>query len=396
LNVAPVEVSLSGIGQTASGIIISPQQMSFTQPTLGQSSAAQTATITNTSSVAANGLVLSVSPLFTLVQNNCSSTLAAGASCSAGVIFTPTSNGVVTGALTVSSSAFVTAATLSLSGTGGAAGSIQVQPTSLNLPMTGVGNTSGYLAVTFTNNGSVSLAGVALSASSQFKLGSTNCGVSLDAGASCNAQVAFSPLDAGAQTGNLTFSSSSLAAPALVSLSGTGFDFSVSLSGQSSQTISSGQTASFAIKLAAMSGSSGTFTFACSGLPVNSACTFNPVSEVVTAGATGSATVQIATGVTSTSARKGNLPGYLPRGLLFACGLLLLPFAFRRKCKGIFWMVLLLAPFGMASCAGAGGGGGGSPPASGNKSTPAGTYSVVVAATANGLSHKITVGVTVD
>ena len=74
--------------------------------------------------------------------------------------------------------------------------------------------------------------------------------------------------------------SSSLAAAVLIPLSGMGFDFSVSSTGQSSQTVSSGQTANFTIKLATMSGSSGTFTFACSSLPANSACTFNPASEI--------------------------------------------------------------------------------------------------------------------
>ena len=55
LGVNPVQVPLGGIGQSASGIIISPTQIVFTQPTLGHASAAQTATITNTSSTAASG-----------------------------------------------------------------------------------------------------------------------------------------------------------------------------------------------------------------------------------------------------------------------------------------------------------------------------------------------------
>jgi len=50
---------------------------------------------------------------------------------------------------------------------------------------------------------------------------------------------------------------------------------------------------------------------------------------------------------------------------------------------------------GMSSCAGAGGGGGGTP-ASPNGSTPVGTYSIVVTATASGVSHKTTLTLIVD
>ena len=73
LGVTPVQVPLGGIGQAASGIVISPAALFFTQPTLGQASAAQTASITNTSNAAATGLALSVPSPFSLVQNTCGS-----------------------------------------------------------------------------------------------------------------------------------------------------------------------------------------------------------------------------------------------------------------------------------------------------------------------------------
>ncbi len=400
LGVTAVQVPLVGIGQAASGITIAPAQITFTQPILGQASAAQTVTVTNTNSVASSGLALSVGPPFSLVQNTCNTSLASGASCSTGVVFTPTANGVVTGALTVSSTAFVIAATASLTGIGGAAGSVQVQPASLSFTATGVGGTSATQNVILTNNGAITLAGLTLLTSSQFQLASTTCTSSLAVGASCAAQIAFSPSSAGLQTGSLTVSSSTLATSAQVSLSGMGFDFSVSPAGQSSRTVSSGQTASFTITLATMSGSSGTFSFACSSLPSNSACSFNPTSVVMAANATGSATVQIATGHASTSAQNGDhIPGTSSSRILFvALALFAFPFAFSRKRHKLFWVVtIFLSSLGMMSCAGAGGGGGGAPPpSSANTNTPPGTYSVVVTATANGLSHKVTLTLTVD
>ncbi len=400
LGVAPVQVPLIGIGQSASGITITPFQLVFTQPALGQATVAQTATVTNTGGAPANGITLSVTPPFSLVQNTCSAVLAAGVSCSTGILFTPTANGVVTGALTVSSSAFATAATTSLTGIGGAAGSVQVQPTSLSFRVTGVGGASDAQNVIFINNGTVALAGLSLSTSSQFQIASTTCTSSLAVGASCTAQIAFSPSSAGQQTGSLTVSSSDLATHTQVSLSGMGFDFSISSAGHSSLTIASGQTATFTINLATMSGSSGTFTFACSSLPSNSVCNFNPATEVVTANASGSATIQIATGLASTSAQnRDRAPRVSSSRILFAAlGLFMLPLAFSRKrSKRLLIAIIFLSAFAVTSCAGAGGGGGGSPtPSSNNKNTPAGTYSVVVTATANGLSHKVTLTLTVD
>ncbi len=399
LGVNPVQVPLSGIGQSASGIIISPTQIVFAQPTLGQASAAQAATITNTSSAAATGLALSVPPPFSLVQNSCSATLASGGSCSTGVVFTPTTNGVVAGALTVSSSGFAIAATATLSGIGGAAGWVQVQPGSLNFSATGAGNASSPQIVTLTNNGSVPLAGLTFSTSSEFQVGSTTCTGSLVSGSSCTAQIIFSPSSAGQQTGNLTISSSALATSTHVALSGMGFDFSVSSNGQSGQAVSSGQTASFTLNLAPMSGSSGTFTFSCTSLPANSSCTFNPASAMVSANATGSVTARIATGLSSTSAQSDRFPRpFTPRAFYIAFGLIMLPFIFSRRRRGLFLSAtILLASFGVASCAGAGGGGGAVPPSeSTSNNTPPGTYSVIVTASANGLSHQIKLSLTVD
>ena len=82
---------------------------------------------------------------FTLAQNSCGGSLAGGASCSAQVVFTPTTNGTAAGTLTIGSS--LNAATVILSGTGGVAGAVQLQPGSLSFPANGRGHgqqRSGY------------------------------------------------------------------------------------------------------------------------------------------------------------------------------------------------------------------------------------------------------------
>ena len=397
-GVTPVQVPLSGIGQYASGISVTPAQMTFSQSTIGQPSAAQTATITNTSGTAATSLVLSTLPPFSLAQNTCSATLAAGASCTVGVIFTPAANGVVTGALTVSSSSFANAGSATLTGIGGAAGSLQTQPASLSFASTGVAAISASQTVTLTNNGQMALGSLALFVSGGFQVASNTCGTSLPIGASCTAQITFAPSSAGQQTGNLTISSSALATNLQVPLSGQGFDFTIAAQGQSNQTVASGQTAAFVIALAPMSGSSGTFSFACSSLPAHSACSFNPGTEAIAANASGSVTVQIATGVPSTSAQNHAAQGgtSLRKILFLALSAFVLPLWIKRtRFRAVSIILLFIAIAGITSCAGSGGGGGGTPPVNPNN-TPAGTYSVVVTVTSSGVSHKVTLTLTVD
>jgi hypothetical protein len=393
-GVSPVQVSLSGVGQGTSMLAITPSQLSFLQPKLGQPAPAQLATIANTSNVTASQLTVTASAPFSLTQNTCGTTLAAGATCSAGVIFTPTANGLVSGTLSVNSATFPDPATASLVGIGGAAASVQVQPSSIVFATTGVGLISASRLATVTNNGPVSIPDLALATSAGFQISSSTCGVALDISASCTAQIAFYPSTAGQQTGNLSIASGLLAVPAQAALSGMGFDFSVGISGQSSKTVASGQTATYTLTLVPINGSTGTFTFACNSLPANSSCSFNPTSESVPANGTGSVTVNISTGLAQSAS---SLPEWGKHGsyLLPLSCLIALPIAvgFRNR-KG--WLVVLMASLiGLASCTGSGGGGGGTPAPS-NQNTPAGTYSIVITATANGVSHKTALTLIVD
>jgi hypothetical protein len=148
--------------------------------------------------------------------------------------------------------------------------------------------------------------------------------------------------------------------------------------------------------LSPLNGSTGTFTFSCSSLPANSSCSFNPTSESVAANSTGSLTVNIATANGASSA------GIHPRGgtamsqlLPIAC-LLVLPFLVRYRRGNLLPVAILMAGLTtITSCTGAGGGGGGTPVSS-KGNTPPGTYSILVNATANGVSHKTTLTLIVD
>jgi hypothetical protein len=117
-GVQPFSVSLNGSGQLAGGLTASPAQLTFAALGVGQTSTAQTVTITNSSSYAIGSVTLAASAPFNIAQNGCAGSLAAGANCTASVVFAPTATGAASGTLTVSSSSVAAPATVAFSGTG--------------------------------------------------------------------------------------------------------------------------------------------------------------------------------------------------------------------------------------------------------------------------------------
>jgi hypothetical protein len=117
-GVAAVSVPLNGSGQLSTGLTTNPTQLNFPVTGAGQSSAAQAVTITNSSAYAIGSVALATAAPFTITQNSCSGSLAAGANCAASVAFLPNAGGPASGSLTVSSAAVAAPATVVLSGTG--------------------------------------------------------------------------------------------------------------------------------------------------------------------------------------------------------------------------------------------------------------------------------------
>ncbi len=293
-------------------------------------------------------------------------------------------------------------------------GGLQVSPTSIAFPTTGVGTISSPVTLTVTNLGAAySLSGLALTAPSGFQLVLNTCASTLPAQSSCTVGVEFAPGAAGQQTGSLTVTSSTVQA-APVALSGTGFDFSVGITGPASQTVAQGQTASYSILICGAGGCAqnpflpvgGTFTFTCGTLPTNALCLFNPTTQTLNAGVQGNVLVEISTGNASTvrlqkpdAANPGpGRPAFL-LALPLACGLLLVPLAVCRRRK-LFLLAVFVAIFaaGVSSCTSSGGGtgGGGSGGNGGGSNTPTGTYTIPVSVTSMGITQSVNVTLTVD
>jgi hypothetical protein len=390
-------VGLAGTAQTASGINVSPAMLSFGAVLPGVTSTAQTVTISNSSAFIVPALSVSVSQGFSWTQYTCVGSLAPGASCTIGVSFAPTVSGAASGTLTVSSAAIATAATVTLSGIGAVGASIQVSPGSIDFSTTGVGQTSAPVTLTLTNQGTAaSVNGLTLTAPVGFLLVNNTCAATLAAGASCTVGVEFSPQSAGAASGNLTIAATG-ATTQTIALQGTGFDFTIGLLGPNTQTVSSGLPAGYTVVLTTLGGSQGTFAMNCTTLPLNASCAFTPTSPTVGSVAAGNVALQISTGTVAASL--GSSRGGAPIAPL-AFGLALLSLGRRRRRKLLLLCGALLLAAGVTSCTKAGptssGGSGGEGGGGGSTSTPAGTYSVPVTATAYGVQHSVTVTLVVD
>jgi hypothetical protein len=240
-----------------------------------------------------------------------------------------------------------------------------------------------------------SLGNLALAVTAGFQLASTTCGTTLAPGASCTASIDFAPVSAGAQTGSLTVTSSALPTGSFLALSGVGFDFTIVPSGAASQAVASGQVADFNLLITPLNGSQGVFTFQCGTLPPSASCTFNPATEGIPANTIGNVVAEIATGLTQTNARSAP-PSPWP-ALPLACGLALVPLALRRR--GRAWMLMALLAVlvgGVSSCTQSSMESTTGISKTGTGSTPPAAYSILVTASSNGLSHQVTLTLTVD
>jgi hypothetical protein len=233
------------------------------------------------------------------------------------------------------------------------------------------------------------MTGLALSVAAGFTLTSNTCGPSLAPGASCTVGVVFAPASAILQTGSLTVSSGGTTV-ATAALAGTGFDFTVAVSASSSLTIASGQAANFTVILAPLGGSQGTFSLTCGSLPQDAACIFNPAAPVVASGSSGNVALEITTG--STTALLNRKRARIP----LICGLILLPFGWRKRRRLILLVALLLTlTSAVTSCTSSMGGTSGGGSGNGGSTSP-GIYSIPITATSNSVQHAVTVTLTVD
>jgi uncharacterized repeat protein (TIGR03803 family) len=172
-----------------------------------------------------------------------------------------------------------------------------------------IGTASAAQIVTVTNSGNadLSISGAALGGAnaSEFFIMSDSCtGADVAPSGTCSVGVSFAPGVAGPASASLDFTDNASSSPQSASLSGTGTDFSVSVT-PATQTVKPGKSASYTMSVAPISGFAGTVGLSCSGAPSGGSCALSPTSVTLDGTSAVSATVS----VTTSPGKKGTPKG---------------------------------------------------------------------------------------
>ena len=218
-----------GLANASATFTFTPTSLSFPVTIVGSTSAAETTTVKNTGTTSASITKISLTGIntadFAVSAKTCAASLAAGATCTVSVTFTPLGSGIRVASLTFTDSATGSPQTVNLQGTAqSSTQSISFYPTSLAFPATTVGTISSSLSTTVANYGAatISITGVHLQGVDlgDFAITGNNC-TTLAQGQTCVVSVSFSPALSGVLQANLEFTDTGTGSPQAVPVVGT-------------------------------------------------------------------------------------------------------------------------------------------------------------------------------
>lgn len=381
---------------------LAPTSLNFgVQPT-GTTSSAQTISLTNNTSdpipFATSDLTFSGANAtdFASPSNTCGASIAAAASCTVSLTFTPSTTASESATLTLSlmiTNGGVTTSpvfTVALSGTGSLPPAVGLSPTSLTFGGQLLTTTSAAQPVTLTNTGGGPLTINSIAASGDFAQTNT-CPPStstLAAGANCTINVTFAPTTTGTRNGTLSITDNAAGSPQTVPLTGTGWDFT--LTAPSPQSVKAGSTATFNVTMTPLGGFNQAVALACSGAPNKSTCTVAPTSVTASDGVTAqTAAVSVATTALIVPLRVPRTPA-TPLGLwqfaplVLAVLLLMMLFTSERLRNRLGMAAVILILLTLAGCSG------------GYNGTPKGPASLTITGASGGVTKTATVTLTVQ
>jgi len=218
-NAGNIDAALSGSGTTSPAGSVSPASVDYGSVVVGQVSASQTITLTNSgqADLTLTNLAVSVASAnqadFQKTGGTCTTTttLTAGQSCTALVRFTPKATGARSGIFRfVTNAGNIDAA---LTGTGTSTPAASVSPASVDYGSAVVGSATASQTITLSNSGQadLTLTNLAVSVASanqadfQKTGGTCTTTTTLTAGQSCTALVRFVPKATGARSGIFRF-----------------------------------------------------------------------------------------------------------------------------------------------------------------------------------------------
>lgn len=354
-------------------------------------------TVTNNSSFPITLTSVTASGDYTAAYGNCPSTaLAAGASCTLQVTFTPTATGTRAGTLSITTDATSVPLTIPLTGTA-VQSHLQITPGALSFGAITVG-ASAQLSLQLLNTGSAPVNTITLTLAganpSAFAV-TTPCTATLAPNQGCAVVLTFTPPAVGAFSATLNIASDDPSSPAGIPLTGTGVapgSFTLTVNGAASAavTVASGSPAAYNLTVTPINGFTGTVALTCA--PINpgpyAACSLDPSTVTLNGTAPATSTVTISTIAHASLSQPHRAPAYLA---LLALPLLTLR---RRPARAL---ALLLITTLFTACGGHSNSGGGGD--NGIHYTPTGAYQYSVTATAtNGtqITHTVTLNLNVQ
>ena len=243
-------------------ITVSPSSLTFADQIVGTSSPAQVITLSNTGTAAlsiTNITVTGANPGDFTQTNTCPASVAAGASCTISVTFTPQATGTRTASVTITDNATGSPQSVGLTGNAVASSpQVTLSPTSLTFPTQLVGTTSAAQVVTLTNTGTapLTISSLSITGAQSADFAQTNtCGTSVLAGANCTISVTFRPTNRNNRAATVSIADNASGSPQTVALTGVGTDIiltpaSLNFGTQSVGSTSAAQTVTLTNKLA--------------------------------------------------------------------------------------------------------------------------------------------------
>lgn len=386
---SPHTINLAGHGAAASAQL-NPASLDFGNLALGQSSSAQAITLTNSGNISLNLTNIQIGAGFSQT-NNCPAQLLPASSCQFKVIFTPSTPGTNSASLILSDSAPDSPQSVSLTGVGIGVGALIPSSPSLSFGNVTVGAASQSQTLTFANTGTESVSISSIHTTGDFAQ-SSSCKTIAPNG-TCAISLVFSPISGGTRQGTITLADSATNSPQVVSLTGTGVDFSISTA-TPSETVKAGSPALYALTIAPVGGTfPSPIQLACGSLPASAVCAISPGSISLSAS---SASVAVAI-TTASSVRSSSInkmtPNLLARSLFLTQGVALLGALVvirKKREKRISSLLLALvfaASLGFSGCAI--GSSSSKTVSQTGTPTPSGTYTVSITATAGSLQHSV-------
>jgi 6-phosphogluconolactonase (cycloisomerase 2 family) len=225
-NNSPQLITTSGTGFAP--VTVSPTTLTYGTISVGKTSATQTLTLTNATSASVT-IGFTASGDFQAAGGGttpCTASLAASASCTINVKFSPTQAGAISGSIAVTQSVNSTPQIVALSGTGsgGSTPPLSFSPTTLAFGSVGNGGSSKKtLMVTNNSASTVNISAFTASGDYTAAAGSPSpCGGALTSGSQCSIAVTFKPTGIGALKSGLTITDNSSVPTQIVNLTGTG------------------------------------------------------------------------------------------------------------------------------------------------------------------------------